>query len=242
MKLFTWANLLTLTNLFFGSLACIFYVWTQSIEWVGLCILISLICDFFDGFVARKTGTDGPLGVQLDSLADVISFGLVPAILMFFLLLKTYPHDILMIDFNDAIQFKTIVYNELPVLAFIGIFVVLFSALRLAQFNVDTEQNYYFKGLNTPTNTLALYSLTYIEPSHFYVILGIVLLSCYLLVSTIPMFSLKLKDFDLKKDFYLIILLVCTIIGLSLYGIPSIIYLIGLYILLSLIFRKQFTS
>ncbi len=242
MKLFTWANLFTLLNLFSGSLAVIFYVWTQSLEWVGVCLLVSLFSDFLDGWVARATKTSGPLGVELDSLADVVSFGLVPATLMFFLLLKTYPWDMVMIDIDNSLQFKTIVYNELPVLAFVGIFIVLFSALRLAKFNIDSEQSYYFKGLNTPTNALAMYSLAYIEPDNFYLVLAIVILSCLLLVSNIPMFSLKFKGFSFKKDYYLIIFTIACVLGLISLGVGAIIYLVGLYILFSLIFRKQFTS
>ncbi len=242
MKLFTWANLFTLTNLFAGSLACIFYVWTQDLLLVGVCLLISLVCDFLDGLVARATNTAGPLGVQLDSLADVVSFGLVPAVLMFFLLLNTYNEDYLMIDFINGIQFKAIIYNQIPALAFIGLFVVLFSALRLAKFNIDTDQQIYFKGLNTPTNTLALYSLAYIEPSNFYLILGIVLLSCYLLVCNIPMFSLKFKNFDWKHDYYILIFAALCIAGVISMGIPSLIYLVALYILFSLIFRKEFVK
>lgn len=134
------ANAFTLGNLFSGCLGVISLL-KGNYEITALCLLISAVLDFFDGFVARALKANSSLGVQLDSLADMVTFGLIPGLTLYTALEETQP--------------------EFSWLKYAGLLVTLFSCLRLAIFNLDEEQKYYFKGLNTPTNTFLIFGLYY---------------------------------------------------------------------------------
>ena len=140
------ANAFTLGNLFSGSIGVINLV-DGNYKVAALCIIISLVLDFLDGFVARALKANSNLGAQLDSLADMVSFGLLPGVTMF-KALEGFGNQFM--DFELPFQLK-----------YLGLFVALFSCLRLAIFNLDEEQSYYFKGLNTPSNTVLLFGMYY---------------------------------------------------------------------------------
>lgn len=234
MKLFTIPNLLTLGNLFCGCLAILFLTgqFGGDIGSISVAVLIllsiSLFFDLLDGMVARAMKINSEIGVQLDSLADMVSFGVVPSFSMMTLL-------------QDSVETSSY-------LQYSGLLITLFSALRLAKFNVDTEQSTYFKGLNTPANTILIFSLFWIQNQNgfiiskefdIYILIGITILSCWLLISNIPIFSFKFKGFAWKDNHYKYVFLIISIILLALFQITALPFIILLYILISIIFRKK---
>ncbi len=227
------ANMLTLGNLMSGSIGVIHLV-TGDYKTTAICIIISLILDFFDGFVARALKSNSPLGVQLDSLADMVSFGLLPGVVMF-KALEPYGSEILGMNLPFEIKY-------------IGLIIALFSCLRLAIFNLDEEQTYYFIGLNTPSNTILIFGLyyAYLENGAFslffttpVLLLLITFISALLLVSPFKMISMKFKSMKIADNYSKIALLLGGIIILVLFKIPGIPLVILYYILISLFFQKQ---
>lgn len=234
MKLFTIPNLLTLGNLFCGCLAII-YLSTYNLVEVPYTLLVliglSLFFDLLDGMVARAMKINSEIGVQLDSLADMVTFGFVPGLMML----------ILLGDFE-------INPSESSFLPFIGFLITLFSALRLAKFNVDTEQTTYFKGLATPANTILIFSLFWIQNQNgfilskeydLYFLIGITILSCYLLIANLPLFSFKFKGFAWKDNDYKYLFLIISLILLVLFQMNSVPFIILLYIITSILFKKK---
>ena len=232
-------NLITLSNLLGGCIAIVILVTGfLPTEYAFLCILYSLIADFLDGLTARWLKAQSPIGLQLDSLADMVSFGLFPGLLIFY-----------SFGFfgNDP---STLEENPINYLAFL---ITLGSAYRLAKFNVDLEQTTYFKGLATPANTIlsigVFYLLSYagnfddFSPiySTFFLV-GFSIISCILLVSNLPLFSLKFKSFKLKYLIAPILLIVISIILLYYLGVVAFAPIIILYIILSIIFKKSFVK
>lgn len=234
------ANALTLGNLFAGCVGAVHLV-TGHYNITAVCIIISLVFDFFDGFVARALKSNSNLGVQLDSLADMVSFGLIPGLAMY-KALEPFGNEILGI--------------YLPFdLKYLGFFITVFSCLRLAIFNIDDDQKYYFKGLNTPANTILIFGTFYFfiakegnkiwegsdEMVNGYLFFLIILIpiSCWLLVSPVKMISMKFKSMRLKDNYPKIALLAGIIFIFLIFGWKGIPLTIIYYILISLIFRKQ---
>lgn len=189
-------------------------------------ISISLIADLLDGMVARWLNATSPIGLQLDSLADMVTFGVFPGFLMMQML-------------NEV--------SSLP-LAILGLGITLFSALRLAKFNVDTTQTTYFKGLATPANTIFIVGVYFLKKGYpdffiengFNFLLAVTIISCYLLVANIPLFSFKLKSFKLSDILPQILLILISIILLIFLRLNALAPIIIVYIILSIIFRKTF--
>lgn len=237
-------NLLTLSNLFCGILACILVIKGFYPNLVLVLLCCSLVFDFFDGFVARAVKASGPIGKELDSLADVVSFGLLPGLLMFSLLGGNIVVDAFLSGFSFPFEKSYRIY-----FSFLGLLITLFSAYRLAKFNLDEEQTYYFKGLNTPSFTLLVFSLYWVivnNPASFwnnmYLLLAITLLGCYLLISDIPMLSLKFKKFGWKGNELVFILLIIAFLGIIFFQIKAIPFIILFYIILSIIFKSKIIS
>ena len=253
-------NILTLANLFCGSVACILVIDSFNnpsnnipfnsipIEIVLPLFCLSLIFDFLDGFAARAVKASSDMGKQLDSLADVVSFGLLPGLMMFQLLGGMNSLAFLFINMD-------IIYSFVP---FCGLLITVFSAYRLAKFNLDKEQTYYFKGLPTPANAIFIFSLAMNEDllSHifddifphsvddsflgYYIfLLVITVLSCWLLVSNIPLFSLKVKNFSWKDNSLVFLFLLIAVILFLIFKMTAVPFIILIYILLSLIFKKK---
>lgn len=237
-------NFVTLLNLFSGSIAVVFAVHSNFVA-AALFVFLGIFFDFFDGLLARKLNVQSALGVQLDSLADMITSGLVPGIVMFKLIsISIDAPEVIIKQGWDSDFHLTTVY--IAPLALIGLFITLASAYRLAKFNIDEDQQSYFKGLPTPANTLLIISLPLIiefQNNTFFnslilnqwFLIGLTLLSCYLLNSKIKLFALKFKNFgftDNKFRYTLIALSILLMIGFHFIAIPLIIIV---YVVLSLL-------
>ncbi len=234
-------NLLTLGNLFCGVIAAIFAVEGNFVI-TALCVALGILFDFLDGFIARLLKVTGELGKQLDSLADMVTSGVVPGIVM----LK-------LIQVNLIGSGNSFIYEE-PIIDInlLGLLLTLGACYRLAKFNIDTRQSNSFIGLPTPAMSLFVISLPLIQANtniefvqnligNNYFLIAITLFLSYLMNAEIPLFSLKFNSFILKnniiKYLFLIVSLV-MIIGLKYISIPLI---ITLYILLSVVdnLRKE---
>lgn len=212
-------NFLTCCNLLCGCLGIVFTLEERGLPAAYL-VWIACIFDFFDGFAARMLRTSSPIGRELDSLADVVSFGVLPAVVMY---------KMIGASTSSAL---------LPYVAFsIGIF----SALRLAIFNVDETQSNSFRGLNTPANTLFITSLPLLrddvgrwlyEP---WVLVTLTIVSSFMLVSRIEIFALKFKNFSWEDNRVRFTFLIVSVLLLITLRIPAIPVIIILYVLFSLI-------
>ena len=196
-------NTVTCCNLFSGCIASVM-AFNAEYDMAILFIIIGAVFDFFDGMLARLLSVSGPMGKELDSLADDITFGFAPSAIVFSLLKEVdYPEFLLPIS------------DIVPYFAFI---IAVFSALRLGKFNIDPRQSSSFIGLPTPANALFWGSLVVgghdflISPSFnaLYLIILIIFMS-WLLISEIPMFSLKFKSLSWKKNKISYIFLIVSI-------------------------------
>ncbi|MGB3605720.1 MAG: CDP-alcohol phosphatidyltransferase family protein [Psychroserpens sp.] len=237
-------NLITLLNLFCGCIAAIFAVHSNFVAAAAF-VFLGIFFDFFDGLLARKLNVQSELGLQLDSLADMVTSGLVPGIVMFKLisLSSNAPEMITPDDWSADFSLKNL---SIAPLALIGLFVTLASAYRLAKFNLDDEQQTYFKGLPTPANALLILSLPLIiefQNSNFvsalilnqWFLIGFTILSCYLLNSSVKLLALKFKDYSLVNNKFRYVLMLSTIILLIVFQFLAIPLVIIVYILLSLL-------
>ncbi|WP_397362244.1 CDP-alcohol phosphatidyltransferase family protein [Olleya sp. R77988] len=236
-------NFVTLLNLFCGSIAVIFAV-NNHFKYAALFVFLGIFFDFFDGLLARKLKVQSELGLQLDSLADMVTSGLVPGIILFKLLeLASNSRAITPIsEWTETMQWTGFKVNLLP---FIGLFVTLASAYRLAKFNIDEDQQSYFKGLPVPANTLLIIALPLILEFqnsdamnsiilNKWFLIGLTLISCYLLNSSIKLFALKFKDWSFKNNAVRYIFIILSIVLLVILHFAAIPIIILLYILLSL--------
>lgn len=234
-------NLLTLLNLLSGTIAAILAVENQLIL-AAYFVFLGIFFDFFDGLAARLLKVQGELGTQLDSLADVVTSGVVPGIVMYQLLLNKNNNELFN---NDVISWD----NEFSFLPYFGLIITLGAAYRLAKFNIDTRQTTSFIGLPTPASALVVLSfpliLTYTD-SEFVInlienkwfLLVVTALLTYLMNAELPLFALKFKNFswkDNKDKFIFIALVLVLVILLEFIAIPLIILL---YVLMSLVKTK----
>ncbi|MFV0163007.1 CDP-alcohol phosphatidyltransferase family protein [Empedobacter falsenii] len=246
MKLFTIPNFLTLLNLSCGVLSAIFMIssnaqiTTTTVTIVMVLMIISLVADFLDGMVARLMNIGSPIGKELDSLADCISFGVVPGLMLF----SIFNH--LSTDF--IYENENLKISALSLFAFL---VPAFSALRLAKFNLDEDQSTYFKGLATPSNTLFIFSLfsiyynkgQIINPEiDRYLLIAVSIVFSILLIIDLPLFALKFKGLSWAENYYKYIFLIITIGLVAWLQVAAIPLIILLYIIISIIFRKEITK
>lgn len=225
IRLFTVPNFLTLANLVAGALAVVFALRDHAYDLSLMLIIVAAVCDFFDGFAARLLKQQSPLGVQLDSLADDISFGLAPAVVMYDLYSRTSSYY--------ALPEGVMLY-----LGYVCFIIAVFSALRLAKFNIDTTQSSEFEGLPTPANALMLMSLAMLAESGRVVlyqehILVISIAAALLLISPIRMFALKFKGFGLKGNELRYGFIVAALAIIILVPAYSVLAIIVLYIAVS---------
>lgn len=251
-------NLFTLLNLFFGCMAIVFALQTDSVtiylndqysssfnipeklSWAAICIIIAAIVDFLDGFVARLLKATSDMGKQLDSLSDVVSFGVAPAMIIYQLLRFSFARE------ENGLDISIIWL----VPAFI---IACAAAYRLAKFNLDTDQQYSFKGVPVPAVGLLVASFPLILHFNFinsinallinkWFLYAVIIVVSYLMISNLRMMSLKFQDFTFKNNIPKIILLMVTIIaGLFLHWIAVPVVFI-VYILLSLTGPKTIGS
>tara|TARA_B100000768_G_scaffold176863_1_gene190256 strand:+ start:18079 stop:18786 length:708 start_codon:yes stop_codon:yes gene_type:complete len=181
-------TLFTLANLTCGILATICLLKTHDFELAAYLVLAGALFDFFDGFIARLLGVSGELGKQLDSLADLVTFGLVPGL----------------IGFSLCEEFYSASSGAYERLIYIPLIIALMSAMRLAKFNISTDQSDSFIGVPTPANALFWiglpFLLEYIEVGDMYTVILLSILSAVLLVFKYKMLSLKFKTFGLKGN------------------------------------------
>ena len=242
-------NIVTLLNLFSGCIAVIFAVNGEFIA-AAIFVFLGIFFDFFDGLLARKLNVQSPLGIQLDSLADLVTSGVVPGIIMFKLIADATNSPDLGVN---AESWNTVFHWEqlkLPVLPLIGLLITLASAYRLAKFNIDEDQQTYFKGLPVPANTLVILSLPLIleyQNSDLmnsiiynqWFLIGLTLLSCYLLNSNIKLFALKFKNWGFKDNAIRYIFLIISVVLLIVLRFAAIPLVIAFYVLLSLVSRAK---
>jgi CDP-diacylglycerol--serine O-phosphatidyltransferase len=232
-------NTITLLNLLSGSLAIV-YALEGELGFAGLLILVSGIMDFLDGFAARILKAYSDIGKELDSLADVVSFGVAPALIAFILMKKSLPGLNLPLS-----EITTSGWNWFLLLS--PFMIPVFSALRLAKFNIDERQTVNFIGMPTPANAFLWASLailyTFTSSPEITVllfttrnILITVIVTSLLLVSELPMFSMKFTGLSLTENWFRYLftgLSALLLIFLKINGLPLIILL---YIVMSVIF------
>lgn len=226
-------NLITLSNAFMGCL-CLICIFTNQLDWLPYFLSIGLVADFGDGLAARLLKANSPLGKELDSLADMISFGVVPGAIFYYL-----------INLSQGIAQP--VFNEWETLwGLSGFTITVFSAYRLAKFNIDTRQTESFVGLNTPATTIFSFGILFIAQYNVYnlntyllqlptllVLIGIL---SFLLIAEIPLFSFKFKSFGWNGNevrFIFILMVILLLIFLP-FGL-ALVLAISLYLSLSLI-------
>ena len=224
-------NTITCCNLLSGCVASV-YAFERVYPLAFAFIIAGAVFDFFDGLSARALKVSSPIGKELDSLADVITFGFAPATMVFSWLREC----------ADA-YLDMLVAFAMPFAAFL---LVAFSALRLAKFNVDERQTSSFVGLPTPANALFWGALVIGshdaivgQPYGWVLVLGLVLLFSWLLVAEIPMFSLKFKNLSWKCNRIVYIFLLVSLVLLIVLGLNGLSAVIGWYIILSILTQKR---
>ena len=234
-------NTITLLNLASGLLAVI-AIFKGYYDEAFIFVSLGIFFDFWDGFFARKFNVSGELGLQLDSLADMVTSGVVPG-LMLFKLFENIQMD------SASPYFLTDETWYMGFVPYLGFIVTLASAYRLAKFNIDTRQTDSFIGLPTPANALLIMSIPMIEYAgsfdwlvtalyNPFVLLGITVLSAYLLNAEIPLFSLKVKDFSLAHNKIQILFLAVSVVLLLLLSFTALPVIILFYVLLSVVNNK----
>lgn len=232
-------NFITALNLVFGSLATIFAI-DGHLVWAALFICAAAVLDFLDGFAARLLNSYSEVGKQLDSLADVVSFGVAPGAILFTLL------EYSLFGKNDLIFEISAKWYEWVIL-FASFLLPVFGAIRLARFNVNDSGEAFFRGLPIPSNGLFWASLALLlEAPKFYDLLQIIYSTKNLLILAIfmsgmmivhlPMFSLKMKTLGLKENWYRYLFVGLSAVLVILFSFYSLTFIILLYILLNVVF------
>lgn len=224
-------NTLTSCNLISGCIAIVFALsanYTMALTF----IVVGAVFDFFDGMSARLLGVSSPIGKELDSLADVVTFGVAPSSMIYTLLLTLSKSG-----WNETLAFA------IPYVAFV---MAAFSALRLAKFNLDERQTTSFIGLPTPANALFWGALivgnenVFDENSYYiYLLIILVFVSSWLLVAEIPMFALKFKHWGWRDNKVKYVFLISCLPILLIFGISGISVIIAWYICLSFLTTKN---
>lgn len=240
-------NFITLLNLLCGGVAILFTV-SGDLIIAALFVMLGVVLDFFDGLLARLLKSQSPIGGQLDSLADMVSFGIVPSLMMVQMLQLSYYGEIrpLADVFSDR-AWNTSVVDYYPLL---GLLIMLGAAYRLAKFNVDERQTSHFIGLPTPANALLILSLPLIFEYQYsqtieniffnkWFLIGLTLLSCFLLNAEIHLFAFKFKTWDFKTNVQRYVFVMVCVVLLILLKFIAIPILILLYILFSVLWKKE---
>lgn len=226
-------NIITLLNLFCGCIALVF-AFDSNFEMAFLFVCLGIFLDFFDGFFARLFKVSSPLGLQLDSLADMVTSGVVPGTVMFFMVSNALNNpEVGFLNFKFWISLS-------------GFIITLGSCYRLANFNIDTRQTDSFIGLPTPANALFILSLPLIlKYSEIEMVnnllqtpiflVAITLLSAFILNAEIPLFSLKIKSFNLKDNGLTLFFLSVSSVLLILFQFLGLAMVIVFYVVLSVL-------
>jgi len=251
-------NIFTLLNLMFGCCAIVFALQTEQITinqaddsstsfsvperlyFAAICIAIAACIDFLDGFLARLLNATGDMGKQLDSLSDVVSFGVAPSMILFQFLRLSYMQQQNGLEINIAWL--------LPAFLF-----ACAGAYRLARFNIDTTQTYGFKGVPIPAAGLVIASLPLIAFYNYYegkvntlifnkwFLYTIIAVLSYLMISTLPIMGMKFKDYTLKNNMPKLLLLILAVIAAILFKWIAVPVVFIAYIILSLALKNKTT-
>jgi CDP-diacylglycerol--serine O-phosphatidyltransferase len=213
-------NILTLANLFTGCVGIV-YVFNNNLVYAAYAIWIAAVFDFFDGFSARLLKVSSPIGKELDSLADMVTFGALPSFMLFKMM--------------DGASYEIVTY--------VAFALALFSALRLAKFNVDTRQSTTFIGMPTPAaaffvSGLPFWQAQYPELVTWQGIIVVTVILSLLLVSPIKMLALKFSEYSVNKNWYRYLVISLSVIAFVLLGSKSLPVIIALYLIISLISPK----
>jgi CDP-diacylglycerol--serine O-phosphatidyltransferase len=246
-------NLFTLLNLAAGFIAIILCLQTgetilnqqdgewkiylpEKIWWASICLFIAAIVDFLDGFVARLFKATSEMGKQLDSLADVVSFGVVPGLILYQLLRISFA--------QEPEGLETPIMSLLPAIAF-----PLSAAWRLARFNIDTTEREGFEGMPTPAAGLFIASLPFLTLYNPFgiqsfllnnwVLYAICFFVSWLMVSKLPLLNLKFKNFEFSENRSRYLILIISIVSIPLLGWLSVPVIFFSYILVSLLFKTS---
>lgn len=245
-------NIITLLNVLCGCVATVFAV-LNKLELAAAFVFLGIFFDFFDGLAARVLDVKSELGLQLDSLADMITSGLVPGIVMFQLLNMSYNGGWnigLQLDSTETMRWAAF---DMPLLPFFGFLITMASAYRLAKFNLDENQVSSFVGLPTPANALLILSFPLILLYHNndflnaiilnkWFLIGTTLLSSYLLNARIGLFALKFENWGYKDNalrYIFIVVSFVLILTMKFMAIPAI---IAFYIISSLVNQLNTTK
>ena len=251
-------NIFTLLNLFFGGLAIIFALQTNTViiyidqhydssfnipeklTWASICIIIAAVIDFLDGFVARLLKATSEFGKQLDSLCDVVSFGVAPAVIIYQLLRFSFARE------ENGLDVSILALAPALIIA-------CAAAYRLGKFNIATDQKFSFKGVPVPAVGILIASFPLIL--HFnslpginglimnkWFLYGCIVVVSYLMVSNMPIMSLKFPDFSFKNNIPIIILLVVALVAALFLHWVAVPVVFIVYILISIINSKKIQS
>ncbi|MDR0769514.1 MAG: CDP-diacylglycerol--serine O-phosphatidyltransferase [Dysgonamonadaceae bacterium] len=224
-------NIITCLNIFAGCLSCIMMLEYGNYIGAFLFIVLAAVFDFLDGFIARLLNVFSPIGGQLDSLADIVSFGLAPGFVVF--------------SFLNTISAGT--FFEATFLPYSAFLIPVFSALRLAKFNIDDRQKDSFLGLPVPADALFWASLipAIISSVHGYeeavcfIMLILIVAFCLLMASELPMFSLKFKGYSWVKNQWSYLLIGIAVVLIIWFRMLGISFTIVFYIILSLLLKTN---
>lgn len=220
-------NSITCCNLISGCIAT-YNAFLGDIRMALLWIIVGAVFDFFDGMSARLLKVSSPIGKELDSLADDITFGFAPSAIIFYeLSIMEYPSELLMLK---------------PYLPYFAFVMAAYSALRLAKFNLDERQSLGFIGLPTPANAL-FWGALFVGAQNFMestanmlpVVLLMICVSCWLLIAEVPMFALKFKQWGWKGNEVKYIFLISCLPLLMIFGITAFSVIIAWYVVLSVV-------
>jgi CDP-diacylglycerol--serine O-phosphatidyltransferase len=213
-------NILTLANLFTGCVGIV-YTFNDNLAYAAYAIWIAAVFDFFDGFSARLLKVTSPIGKELDSLADMVTFGALPSFILF----------------------KMMAGASYEIAAYVAFALALFSALRLAKFNVDTSQTTTFIGMPTPAaaffvSGLPFWKNQYPDLVSWQIIMVITVILSLLLVAPIKMLALKFSEYSINKNWPKYLMLLLSVVAFIFLGSKSLPVIITLYLLISLISPK----
>ena len=223
-------NLITLFNLFLGCIVALLLIENNlEVKYVFIITIICLILDYLDGYTARKLNVKSDIGIQLDSLADMVSFGLVPGILLY--------------NMFNAAPSSSVGSISSSFIPFLGFIITLSSSYRLARYNTRKSSSKFFKGLPTPANAVLIYSFAMISAEgnsfseiilDYNVLMLIVIVSSILLVSNIKLLNFKFKSLKFKGNRRRFLIIFFSIPALIIFGIYAVPLVLSVYILTSI--------
>lgn len=233
-------SVFTCLGLISGCISII-YSSKDMITYAGYFIIAAAVFDFLDGFFARLLNSVSDFGIQLDSLTDIVSFGVAPSMIIYGLILRS----LIEIEPDSRFNLTSPEFGKLLIL-YMAFLIAVFSALRLARFNIDPEQKHQFKGLPAPAGGLLIASIGIVSEIskdlpfqdiilNLYFLIGLIIVICFLLVSNIPMFSLKFTSTGFKDNNMRYIFLIISAVIIILYKTPGLAPVVILYILMSIL-------